>query len=157
SFFAPPPAPGERLACTVWSERTPDALDPALVRADMELVSASGQVWCRIDGWVDRRFDTDDVLWRVMRYPEKNLLSSRRDAGYCLCPGRWRTAASRELVARRYRDQRELAELERPGPGKKRGWLLGRMAIKVAVRDWLWRRGDGPRFPAEIAVYNEVS
>lgn len=152
TFFGPPAQPGDRLGCRIWV----DHMDDAEVRTDMELTAADGRVWCAIDGWTDRRFDTDEVVWPVLRYPEHNLLSERREGGYYLCREHWRAPASRELIARRYLDERELADYEQAGSRRKRGWLLGRMAVKDAVRDWLWKRGDGPRFPAEVAVRNDA-
>jgi hypothetical protein len=38
-----------------------------------------------------------------------------------------------------------------PAPGQRR-WLLGRIAVKDAVRRLLWERGAGPVFPAELTV-----
>ena len=35
--------------------------------------------------------------------------------------------------------------------------MLGRIAIKDAVRHWLWQQGGGPMFPIEVEVYNEPS
>jgi len=39
-------------------------------------------------------------------------------------------------------------------PLAQRSWLLGRIAAKDAVRDWLWNQGVGPLFPAEVEVSN---
>jgi phosphopantetheinyl transferase len=126
------------------------------VRADMEL-RVGDRVWARIYDWADRRFDTDAVLFTVLRYPEDNRLSEVRDRGYYLVTEHWRSAASRELFARRYLDREEREAFEAQGPRNRRGWLLGRIAAKDAVRDWLWRRGSGPLFPIEIAVRSEES
>ena len=41
---------------------------------------------------------------------------------------------------------------ERFNPLQQRRWLLACIAVKDAVRQWLWDRGAGPVFPAEIAV-----
>jgi phosphopantetheinyl transferase (holo-ACP synthase) len=42
-------------------------------------------------------------------------------------------------------------------PRGRRQWLLGRIAVKDAVRQWLWSHGEGPVFPAEIRVHNDES
>jgi hypothetical protein len=53
---------------------------------------------------------------------------------------------------RLYLNAAERAEYERvPAPGQRR-WLLGRIAVKDAVRRALWERGAGPVFPAELTV-----
>jgi phosphopantetheinyl transferase len=37
----------------------------------------------------------------------------------------------------------------------RRGWLLGRIAAKDAVRTWLWEHGSEPLFPAEVGIGND--
>jgi phosphopantetheinyl transferase len=151
-LFGPHPEPGRALDCTVWIPE----MDAALVHADMELCDR-GRVWARITDWIDKRFDTDGVVWPVLRFSEHNALSARRDDGYYHCVERWRGAASRELIARRYLCQDEYRAFESMGLRRKRGWLLGRMAVKDAVRDWMWRRGAGAVYPIEIAVTNDAT
>jgi phosphopantetheinyl transferase len=46
------------------------------------------------------------------------------------------------------------AYADRP-PRGRRQWLLGRIAVKDAVRQWLWQHGEGPVFPAELRVLND--
>ncbi len=151
-FYAPEPPPGERLECTA---RIRD-LDPSLVRADVEL-SRAGRVWCRIEGWEDRRFDTDERVWNVLMFPEKNLVTEMRPEGFGVLRQPWRGAASRDLLARRYLTERERQDQQKVGPRGKGEWLLARMAIKDCVRRHLWDRGHGPLFPAEIEIETEPS
>jgi phosphopantetheinyl transferase len=56
---------------------------------------------------------------------------------------------------RRYLCAAERAEYHRLSPRAQEPWLLGRMAAKDAVRHWLWERGGGPIFPAELTVRND--
>jgi phosphopantetheinyl transferase (holo-ACP synthase) len=125
------------------------------VRADLELIAA-GRVWARIDSWADRRFDSDEAVWAVLMYPERNVLAVPADP-YVAVTEHWRGAASRELMMRRYLGERERAHHEEVGLRGRRGWLLGRIAIKDAVRLHRWRRGEGAIFPVEIEVRNEPS
>ena len=67
-------------------------------------------------------------------YPEHNALAVARRAASSTVTEHWRGAASRELMMRRYLGERERAEHERSGRARRRGWLLGRIAIKDAVR-----------------------
>jgi phosphopantetheinyl transferase len=67
---------------------------------------------------------------------------------------RWRDAATRELIARRYLGAEERAEYAGKNPRAQRQWLLGRIAVKDAVRRWLWDRGAGPVYPVQIRVRN---
>ncbi len=151
-FFAPEPPPGERLECTA---RIRD-LDASLVRADVEL-SRGGRVWCRIEGWEDRRFDTDERVWNILMFPEMNLLTEMRPERFGVLRQPWRGAASRDLLARRYLTEKERRDQQKVGPRGKGEWLLARMAIKDCVRRHLWDRGHGPLFPAEIEIETEPS
>jgi phosphopantetheinyl transferase len=58
---------------------------------------------------------------------------------------------------RRYLAADERARYDALAVRGKRDWLLGRIAVKDAVRRHLWARGDGPRWPVEIVVDNEAS
>jgi phosphopantetheinyl transferase len=70
---------------------------------------------------------------------------------------RWPDLASRDLIMRNHLGSTERARYEQQPPRGRRGWLLGRIAVKDAVRRLLWEQGEGPVFPAEIAVVNEPS
>jgi phosphopantetheinyl transferase len=56
------------------------------------------------------------------------------------------------LIARRYLGATEREEYRTHAPRGRRHWLMGRIAAKDAVRRWLWARGAGPLFPAEVAI-----
>jgi hypothetical protein len=58
---------------------------------------------------------------------------------------------------RRYLNITERAEYQRRTPPDARQWLLGRIAVKDAVRQWLWDSGAGPLFPIEITVNDDAS
>ncbi len=150
SFYGPSPADGDGFDCRVRIQSTSDTE----VRADLQLVSASGALWCDIRGWVDRRFDTDEVVWPLLRFPADNLLAAPDPAGYVKAIERWKGSASRELIARRYLDRRERAEWDAVGARRKADWLVGRIAVKDAVRHWLGAAGGGPSFPIEVAVHS---
>jgi phosphopantetheinyl transferase len=58
---------------------------------------------------------------------------------------------------RRYLSAAERMDYERRAPRIARQWLLGRIAVKDAVRQWLWDAGAGPVFPIEVTVSNDAS
>jgi hypothetical protein len=146
-FFGPQPPPGATVATTVRIGE----VGPRTVRADIELVR-NGSVIVRITGWVDRRFDSDPPLWRMLREPEHHLLATPAAGGYVAVEERWGDSASRELLARRYLDASERQVYEALNPRDQRLWLLGRIAAKDAVRHALWSRGHGPMFPIEVPL-----
>jgi phosphopantetheinyl transferase len=97
------------------------------------------------------------VTWPVFLFPEHNLIAQRQPGGWFLVQDRWPDPATRELVMRRYLSGAERADYQRRTPRAAQQWLLGRIAVKDAVRQWLWDRGAGPVFPIEITVTNDAS
>ncbi len=149
-FFGPHPRTGERLTCTV---RIRDH-GPTQVVADLSL-DRNGIAWATIEGWEDRRFETDERLWGVMMFPERNLLAEPVTEGFVVFADRYRAAPTRDQLARRFLGEAERVEYAAQGPRKQRAWLAGRIAAKDAVRSLLWQAGHGPLFPVEIAIESD--
>ncbi|MEU4039211.1 beta-ketoacyl synthase N-terminal-like domain-containing protein [Streptomyces collinus] len=149
-FYGPHPAPGTPVTCLLRVT----SLTDTVLEADAEL-TADGRVWARLTGWQDRRFDNDPRTRPVERFPERHTLSEARPGGWALVHERWPDLASRELIMRNSLGGPERARYAERPPRGRRQWLLGRIAVKDAVRQWLWRHGEGPVFPAEIQVGND--
>jgi phosphopantetheinyl transferase len=151
-LFGPMPKPGARLECDVQIRSTSDTA----VIADLAL-NDGDRVAIRISDWEDRRFETDERLWAVMRYPEENLLAVPREEGFVLLEDKYRAAPTREQLARRFLSEQERVDYARETPRAQRAWLAGRIAAKDAVRDLLWKRGKVPMFPIEATIKNASS
>lgn len=147
AFFGPEPAVGERLAVTARI----DHVGPTSYRGDLDVLHA-GRVWARIDGWENRRFETDDVVFPFLRKPGVYGLAEPVADGLFRVRERWRTSASRELLIRRYLDLPHLALYEAVPPWERRAWVLRRVAACDAVRAWLWAAGHGPVYPIDVQV-----
>lgn len=146
-FFGPEPPVGAVIEMAVRvTEMTARS-----VRSDLELTH-EGAVLARITGWADRRFDTNQALSEMMRWPEHHLVAVPCGDEVMSVDERWGDSASRELMARRYLDSSERAEYEQLNPALQRFWLLARMAAKDAVRQALWDEGHGPLFPIEVPL-----
>ena len=152
-YYGCPPTPGERVRCVVRI----GSVSATDVVADLELWRADGRLWARIDRWTDRRFNTDEVTWPVFLFPERNRIAQRQPGGWFLVRDRWPDPATGELIMRRYLSAAERADYQRRTPRGARQWLLGRIAVKDAVRQWLWDAGAGPVFPIEVTVSNDAS
>jgi hypothetical protein len=146
--YGPQPPAGQPLDCTVRIRQ----VTGTEMRADAELSAADGQVWCRVEGWVTRRFATDDAIWRLRMDPGNSTLSWVAPGGWNVVREAWPDTASREMIMRRHLNAAERAEYERLTPRQQRWWLLGRIAVKDAVRRVLWERGAGPVYPCELTV-----
>jgi malonyl CoA-acyl carrier protein transacylase/phosphopantetheinyl transferase (holo-ACP synthase) len=148
-FFGPHPAPGTLVDCTVLVTR----FDDQVLRADLDLL-VDGRPWCAIHAWDDKRFSTDAVVFEALLWPERSCMSVERD-GYTLVFERWTDSATRDLMMRRYLGRDERPAYERRHPLAQRQFLVGRVAVKDAVRRWLWGSGLGPLFPGEVVVAND--
>lgn len=149
-FHGPHPAPGTEVGCLVRIT----SLTDAFLEADVQL-TVGGTVWAEVYGWQDRRFDNDPKTRPVERFPEHHTLSETRPGGWQLLHERWPDLASRELIMRNSLGGAERSQYAEHAPRGRRQWLLGRIAVKDAVRQWLWDQGEGPVFPAELRVRND--
>ncbi len=151
-FYGPHPRPGTEVECLVRIT----SLTDTVLEADVQL-TVDGVVWAELTGWQDRRFDNDPQTKPVERFPERNTLSEARPGGRTLLNERWPDLASRDLIMRNSLSIVERSQYAEHPPRGRRQWLLGRIAVKDAVRQWLWSQGAGPVFPAEIRVHNDES
>ncbi|MEU7411007.1 4'-phosphopantetheinyl transferase superfamily protein, partial [Streptomyces sp. NPDC042638] len=149
-FHGPHPDPGTEVRCLLRIT----ALTDTVLEADAEL-TVGGRVWARLTGWQDRRFDNDPTTRPVERFPERHTLASAMPGGWALVHERWPDLASRELIMRNSLGSAERAAYAQRPPRGRRQWLLGRIAVKDAVRHLLWQHGEGPVFPAELRVGND--
>ncbi|QTD97142.1 type I polyketide synthase [Streptomyces cyanogenus] len=149
-FHGPHPEPGTEVHCLLRIT----SLTDTVLEADAEL-TVGGRVWARLTGWQDRRFDNDPTTRPVERFPERHTLSTAMPGGWALVHERWPDLASRELIMRNSLGGAERAEYAERPPRGRRQWLLGRIAVKDAVRHLLWQQGEGPVFPAELRVGND--
>lgn len=147
-LYGPPPPVGDALRVVAWMREITDTDQ----RADAELRTADGRVWCRIESWTNHRFACDLDMAQVMFHPERVTLSHAHSGGWNVLWERWPDTASRELIMRGALNTSERAQYSELDPLRQRQWLLGRIAVKDAVRQWLWQRGAGPIYPAEITV-----
>jgi 3-oxoacyl-(acyl-carrier-protein) synthase/malonyl CoA-acyl carrier protein transacylase len=151
TFFGDEPAPGATLSCDIRITSISDS--------DFEFdarLTASGRVLAEITGWRDHRFASHpEETEPAYRQPQRNTLAKRQPGGWFLVAERWPDLASRDLYLHKYLNAGERAEYDRLPPMARRHWLLGRIAVKDAVRDRLWQQGAGDIFPAEIRVHDD--
>ncbi|MEV4257514.1 acyltransferase domain-containing protein, partial [Spirillospora sp. NPDC049652] len=153
TWYGPLPPPSARLPVTVRSR----ALTAATLRCDAEVTGPDGRLWGRIEGWTTRRFHTDETTWRMKFTPELSGVAEPQPEGWTLARRHWGNGSSRDMLMRQYLNAAERAAYEALTPREQGPWLLGRIAAKDAVRHWLWERGHGPLFPAEITIADDPS
>ncbi|HUP19209.1 MAG TPA: beta-ketoacyl synthase N-terminal-like domain-containing protein, partial [Gemmatimonadota bacterium] len=148
-FHGPDPAPGERFDCVVrighfgeWQ-----------VKGDIEL-SRAGQVWARIEGWADRRMRSDERMWHVIQFAERNPLALPVPGapGLWWLPDPFEKMSTRDYFARRYLTRSERGIYESLPPRPRNEWLAERIALKDAVRGLLRSEGRESVWPIEVEV-----
>jgi hypothetical protein len=151
-LHGPEPESGQLVECSLRVT----GLDQDSVTVDGRLCR-NGTPIMTVRGWADRRFDSDDRGGAVHRQPATSTVAERHPDGWWWAAERWHTLASRELYLQRYAGHEECAEYERLLPTRRRAWLLELVVVKDAVRGWLWDRGAGPAYPAELRVQRDAS
>jgi acyl transferase domain-containing protein/phosphopantetheinyl transferase len=149
-FFGPPPAPGTAFECVARVR----SIDDRQLVADTQL-SLGGRVWAQLDGCVDRRFDSHRVARLAERFPERHPMSLRQPEGWTIAFDRWTDLVTRGLAARGILGTSGYADYEEQPPRVRKQWLLGRIAVKDAVRFQLWEDGHADVYPIELTVTNE--
>ena len=146
-LFGRRPQLHEKTECTVRIR----SIDDRSVIADLTLAQGD-RLWASIEGWRDRRFETDDRLWNLIQWPEKHLLSDVTAGGFVLYEDRYQTMPTRDRLVRRFLTESERDRYDQTLLQHQRAWIGGRIAGKDAVRHLLWQMGLGPIFPAEIVL-----
>jgi malonyl CoA-acyl carrier protein transacylase/phosphopantetheinyl transferase len=149
-FYDHYPQAGRTLECRVEVTQ----LAAREVRCDMVLHSG-GKIWATISGWEDWRFETDERLWPIMRYPERHLYGEISESGYCIIHSQTRSAASQDYLSRRFLCEAERRTYEELNERRQAGWLLGRIAAKDALRHWVQAQSGRQLFPAEVQIGND--
>ncbi|MBJ8348317.1 type I polyketide synthase [Antrihabitans sp. YC2-6] len=152
-LYGPPQRDGALLKQTAWiREATSTTL-----RADSDLVDERGALWARVQGWTNSRIAGDERNWQMQLHPDSLGLGTIEPGGWCLVEEQWPDTRTRELIMRNYMCAVERDAYERLDPMHQRRWLLGRIAAKDAVRNWLWANGTASVYTCEFAIDASVT
>jgi|GEM_PF-1793028 len=152
SWYGPRPAPGTKLRARLRYKR----LDARRMQCDLDALGPDGRPWLRIE---------QHQPWRIVTPP--GLVEFHEDRQECRIGHRW-DAGDRELscyrisaegfgdlkpdwVARMYLADEEWAQYRQH---RRLDWLLGRVAAKDAVCDWLQRHRGRWLYPVEVKIDN---
>ncbi|MGH3431230.1 MAG: acyltransferase domain-containing protein [Thermocrispum sp.] len=150
-FHEPQPEPGR----TVDAALRVTSLSDEWVTADGQ-VSSGGRPLITVTGWKDYRVEGDWTSCTMHRFPDRSTLAERMRGGPWLLFDPWRSLTAREFYLAKYLGATERADYLALPPPQRWPWLAGRIVIKDAVRGYLWDRGHGPVFPAELQVWQDT-
>ncbi len=163
-LYGPSRAAGEDLTCVAAIE----LLGDQLVRSDIDVMTTDGQLWMRLTGWEDKRFElpagfisliqaSRDVeissSWPepIAGIPYRERLQCRRlTATFPSDQGFWKRVWAQRVLSRRERDQfRQLHTPER----RQIEWLAARTAAKEAVQQLAKARYGLDLLHSDIEIY----
>src|SRR5204863_6750447 len=137
--------------------------------SSLDVIRPDGRLWARIEGWDDRRFELPAFAHEMLVRPETGRLGQpwpmmRAHDSVVACrvgidsfPAGWLNAHGglwRRVIAALVLSRRERALwLGSRMPERRRlEWLLGRIAAKDAVRDYVSRRFSLSLRPADVEI-----
>lgn len=147
--FAPPPAAGTRVLCRMTLRMTGDNV----LEASMDMIGPDGALIMRADHWEDRKFSVPQRLYDYRLEPQTRMMSrpwlrempsTSRHLLRQMEPfaqdfldeggGIWRRMLAHMVLG--HAERRTFYAL--PGnSGRREEWLMGRIAAKEALREWL--------------------
>jgi len=148
-YYGAPPAAGDE--CQAYARFV--RVDEGEVVVDLQF-STGDRVWAELRGtW--RRFDTHPTAGDAERFPERFGLSIRQPEGWMLVFDCWTDPTSRASAAFSVLGSAGAAMFHAMPIARRAAWMLGRIAVKDAVRHRQWDAGTAEVFPIELTVTND--
>ncbi|MDE3074123.1 MAG: polyketide synthase dehydratase domain-containing protein [Chloroflexota bacterium] len=166
-LFGPPRAPGETLRC----QASIQLVGGQLVRSDIDLLTEGGELWMRLTGWMDKRFDlpprflalmspggqadVSDPCPAAIPLPRGERLEIRAvDTGSLSDAGFWSRVWAQRILSEAERQQ--FKQLRKP-EHRRLEWLGARAAAKEAVRRLLAGKFGLELQPADVEIVADES
>ena len=137
----------------------------AWIEANFRFIGSDGRLLAQLDGWSDRYFSISHRFYRSRLWPRREFLSEpvslsppgavirridrEREAYLDQGGGIWKRVLAHLTLSRRERGR--WYELPKQGE-RQTEWLLGRVAAKDAVRQWVRERHGIEIAPADIEI-----
>jgi phosphopantetheinyl transferase len=172
-LYGPPLRAGEQVTCRAHIALVGDHQ----VRSDLDVIGADGSLWARFEEWEDRRFDLPEVAFAALLQPLATRLSDELPLvhgtggakpltgsriGLDSFPRGWLTAHggmwARVLGALTLsRRERALWYGMKAVERRRLEWLLGRIAAKDVVREFMQRRWRLNLHPADVEILPDAA
>jgi acyl transferase domain-containing protein/phosphopantetheinyl transferase len=116
------------------------------------VMKRDGKIWAIISGWQNRRLEIDDPLWNVSMSPLYNRLSEEIAPGIFMFHQAYSRVVSWDFILKRYFNQDEKKLHNSLMPNKRKTWMIGRVAVKDAVRNLLNKTKQQACFPITFEI-----
>jgi 3-oxoacyl-(acyl-carrier-protein) synthase/phosphopantetheinyl transferase/malonyl CoA-acyl carrier protein transacylase len=121
------------------------------------IMKRDGKIWAIITGWQNRRLEIDEALWKVSMSPLHNRLSEEIAPGVFMFHNAYTRMVSWDFILKRYFNQEEKKHHQALSPGKKKEWMISRVAVKDAVRALLQRERQQSCYPITFHTGSDAS
>jgi acyl transferase domain-containing protein len=146
-FFGPHPPVGEPVECVC---RAREIRERALT-IEIQMV-CRGSLWAQLE-CVIRRFDSHPRSRAAETRPGRYTFATGQPGGWATCFDYWPDPASQNSIVTLVSGMDGWDEYASKPVAQRKGWMLGRLAAKDAVRMRLWESEPGREIsPIEIAV-----
>jgi acyl transferase domain-containing protein len=146
-FFGPQPPAGEAVECVC---RVREIRERALT-IEIQMV-CRGSLWAQLE-CVIRRFDSHPRSRAAETMPGRHTFATGQPGGWATCFDYWPDPASQNSIVTLVSGIDGWDEYASKPVAQRKGWLLGRLATKDAVRMRVWESEPGREiFPIEVAV-----
>lgn len=167
-FYGPPLPPGAAAFCRAYVR----TVSESRLSSDFDVLLTDGSLYLRAEGWQDARVDVPEKLQRMRIQPRTSVLSDPVDipgepAGAAVCliadlPAEALQALGgicQLMLADLVLSRTERAEWQAldGSPKRRHEWLLGRTAVKDAVRSLIADGRSPDKYPADIEVSYDQS
>ena len=163
--YAAPPPSGTQVVCRGDLALT----DPQRLEAAFDLIAPDGQLLMRCEHWEDRKFSVPDRYYDYRLRPQSEYISVEHEAGRGdgivtrrLVPfeegfldqgwGIWKRMLAHMALSRH--ERATFYNLPVTGP-RREEWLMGRIAVKDAVREWARQRHGLHLAPADVEILTD--
>jgi acyl transferase domain-containing protein len=139
------------------------------LEGNFDCIDPQGRLLFRIHGWRDRFFDVPHSFYEARTQPRESFFGEDWSAlfeelgqhtltwylpafppGFLEDAGAvWKRLLAHTILSRGEREQWRALP---PNPHRRSEWLLGRLALKEAVRYWISQRYGVLLFPADVAI-----
>ena len=120
------------------------------------ILKRNGKLWCVVKGWQNRRFEFDELLWKVTLNPKRNLMAKQIAPQVFFFDSVYPNAAVWGFLRKRYLNQPEKKHHDALPLNKRKDYLISRIALKDSLRSYMQDEKDKVTYPIEYFVrYDE--
>jgi acyl transferase domain-containing protein len=148
-FFGPAPAEGDLIECV---GRISQIDDRELTFSLQFSRAPDGPVWAVLEDGLHRRYDTHPGSRMAEVFPGRNAASLRQPEGWVMLFDYWPDTGTLLTIARSALGSLRFPEFEKQPAGRRKQWLMARIAVNDAARYQMWDNGAGEVFPIEVGV-----